>query len=354
MAKNINQSDSLIDEKIGQQEKTFFESLVLFFIALKPHAKRVRAFRKQLLLFNGTILVLSIVILFFLIKPYFQSTIFVLPDFGNKGSSSMFSSLSGLASLAGVSVGDNPPTLIYENLLKSEAVMSEVIYKQYKTKEYDHPVNLIQYFDLKPDESLPDSLQDRKMFLKMFKMLAKSRMETDFDRQTSILSIMIEMPESQLSADVANALVLSLDKYVRTQRRSFAIEQRKYLELRVRQVKDTLTYCEEQLTIFREMKRQILQSPKLQLDQARLMRNVEIQQTIYGELIKQLELVKLQEIKDTPVVNVREYAKEPILKTGPPRVLIIIDILFLSFVLSSLWFLLKEKFSNGWMRIRKA
>ena len=38
------------------------------------------------------------------------------------------------------------------------------------------------------------------------------------------------------------------------------------------------------------------------------MRNVEIQQNVYIELTKQLELAKIDEIKDTPVLNIKENA----------------------------------------------
>jgi uncharacterized protein involved in exopolysaccharide biosynthesis len=211
----------------------------------------------------------------------------------------------------------------------------------------------MQYFDLKPDKSLPANLQERKMFLKMYEDMSKFRTGVNYDRMTKILVVTVEMPESKLSADVVNELVLSMDRYVRTQRKSYATEQRKYLEERVKQIKDTLTFCEDRLKVFRETNRQTLQSPELQLEQARLMRNVEIQQAIYSELIKQLELVKLSEVKDTPVVNVREYAQEPVMKTGPKRVMILIGILFFSLLLSATWFLMREKILSGWTRIRK-
>jgi hypothetical protein len=340
-----------MDKQTEHQNKSLFESIVNFFITLKPYIKKAWECRKQLLIFNGSVLIISLLILIFLIKPYFNSKIIILPDFGNKNSD-MISQFSGIASLAGININDEPPTLLYKNLIMSETVISDVIYRQYQTEEYDHPVNLIQYFKIKPMESLPESLQSRGMFLSMFGTLTKTQMSADFDRTTNILVVTAEMPESRLSADVANALVISLDKYVRTQRRSYAIEQRKYLDVRINQVKDTLKHYEEQLQIFRETNRQILQSPKLQLAQARLMRNVEIQQIVYGELIKQLELIKLQEIKDTPMVNVREYAKEPIIKAGPKRGTILIVILFISFLISSGWYLNRDKIINAWKQIR--
>ncbi len=60
---------------------------------------------------------------------------------------------------------------------------------------------------------------------------------------TKILNVTVTMPEAQLSADVANKLVESLDLYIRTQRKSYATEQSFYLEKRTSQIKDSLNYC---------------------------------------------------------------------------------------------------------------
>ncbi|MEW6702182.1 MAG: Wzz/FepE/Etk N-terminal domain-containing protein [Bacteroidota bacterium] len=342
-----NQSQIPIRNTFGgtDNEKSFSDSLTDLIIKLKPYFKLLWQNRWRFILFNLLVLILTILYLLLIAKPYFKSTVTILPDYGNK-SSEMLGQLSGLASLAGVSVGDTPPTQIYQNLITSESVLSEVIYNKYQTKEFKQPVNLIEYFEIEPDETLPKDVQKRKMFLKLYEGFSKTRLTTDLERMTKILTVTVEMPESKLSAEVANKIVESLDNYVRTQRKSFATEQRKYLEQRVEQVKDTLTFFEERLKDFRSQNRMILQSPELQLEQARLVRNVEIQQTVYGELLKQLELVKLQEVKDTPVVNIKELAKEPVIKAGPKRAISLIITLFLSVLLSGFYFMMKKKLNQ--------
>jgi uncharacterized protein involved in exopolysaccharide biosynthesis len=340
-----------MDSQNDNKTKTFLDTFTDAIIKIKPYAILLWNQRKQLALVNGGVGIIAILFLYFFVKPYYQSTITILPDFGNK-SSDMLSQFSGLAAMAGVNVGGDVSTQIYLNLITSETVLSDVLNKKYKTKEYDHPVDLIEYFRIKPDESLPDSLQKRKMFLTIYEMLAKGSIVTNYELKTKILTFIVEMPESQLSADVANAVVTSLDKYVRTQKKSFAGEQRKYLVARVQQIKDTLSLCEDALKTFREKNRQVAQSPELLLEQNRMMRNVEIQQTIFIELTKQLELVKLAEVKDVPVVNVREYAKDPIIKAGPKRSIILVMIIIFSLILTSMWIFWKTKVFKIIRRIR--
>jgi len=57
-----------------------------------------------------------------------------------------------------------------------------------------------------------DERRDRKIFLSAYNLL-KGSIKTDIERLTKILTITIAMPESQLSADVANRIVESLDNY---------------------------------------------------------------------------------------------------------------------------------------------
>ncbi|MEW5842649.1 MAG: Wzz/FepE/Etk N-terminal domain-containing protein [Bacteroidota bacterium] len=339
-------------DQTQEEQKPFSESLKDFISKVKPYALLLWKRKWKLITFNAVVLVITVLYLLFLAKPYFKSSVTILPNYGNK-SSEMLGQLSGLASLAGVSVGSADPTQIYESLLKSESVLSPVIYAKYQTEEFEKPVNLIEYLEIKRDKSLNDSLQQRKMFLLAFEHLTKSQITTDVDRMTKILTVTVQMPESKLSADVANNIAKSLDNYIRTQRKSFASAQREYLETRVKQVKDTLNLFEEKLKNFREQNRMITQSPELQLEQARLMRNVEIQQTIYGELVKQLELVKLEEVRDTPVVNVEEYAKEPIIKAGPKRAMTLIIIMFFAVVFSSVYYASKDNMKEFLKSVKK-
>ncbi len=82
------------------------------------------------------------------------------------------------------------------------------------------------------------------------------------------------------------------------------------------------------------------------LEQSRLLRNVEILQTVYVELMKQMEIVKIDEIKDTPILNVKELAREPIKKSGPPRSIIFLTIIISAFFLSFLYFSYQKPISK--------
>lgn len=324
-----------LENEPPQKFEDWFKNLV---DKIKPYTEKLWNVRKKLILINGIAAAILLIYLYLIAKPYFESTVTILPEYGSK--STTLSGLSQLASLAGVRVGEGAPTEIYQNLIMSETVLNSVIYSKYNTEKYESSVNLIQYF-LKDDSEENNS---RKNFLKMYEMLAKTAVRTNVDRLTKILTLTVTMPESRLSAEVANKIAESLDLYVRTKRKSYASEQRFYLEKRTTQVKDSLTIAEEKLKTFREQNRVVLQSPALLLEQGRLMREIEILNAVYVELTKQLEIAKIDDIRETPIVNIRELAQDPIIKAGPRRVNNFITYMFFSVLLSSLYFLFKDRF----------
>ena len=321
------------------EKKTAEEKIQDFIEKLRPYFLKLWNKRKKFLIINGSVLIITLLFLLFIIKPYYESSVVILPEYGSK--SNMLSQLSGLAALAGVRVGEVSATEIYQNLVLSESVIGPVIYSKYLTKEYPDSVNLIQYFEVKKEDPNPE-IQKRKRFLAVLIPFTKGNILTDIDRVTKILTVKVTMPEAQLSADIVNKLVESLDFYIRTKRKSYAGEQRYYLEKRVEQIKDSLSICENKLRDFREQNRMVIQSPNLLLEQERLLRNIQIQQNVYIELTKQLELAKIDEIRDTPILNIKEIAQNPIIKTGPKRVLIVIFIMFFSFLATGSYYLFED------------
>lgn len=340
MSEKITDRDS---DTEPEDNRTFEEKFKSFIDRVSPYIKKLWINRKKILLINTIILIVTILYLLFLTKPYFQSTVTILPEYGSK--SNMLSQLSGLASLAGVKVGDSAPTELYQNIITSETVLQEVVYSKYKTNQHSDSVNLITYFEIEGKDDNTE-LRRRKEFLHLYEALLQSRIATNVDRMTKILNVTVTMPEAQLSADVANNLVKSLDLYIRTQRKSYATEQSYYIEKRTQQVKDSLNIAENKLKNFREQNRITSQSPNLLLEQGRLLRNIEILQTVFIELTKQLEIAKIDQIKDAPVLNVKEYAKNPVKKAGPRRASSLITIMLISILATFAYYLFWEALSK--------
>jgi uncharacterized protein involved in exopolysaccharide biosynthesis len=82
--------------------------------------------------------------------------------------------------------------------------------------------------------------------------------------------------------------------------------------------------------------------PGLALEYGRLLREVKIQETLFGLLTEQYERAKIQEVKDTPTIQVLDVAKPPEKKSRPKRLIILAITGGLGFVLSVLYASLSE------------
>jgi uncharacterized protein involved in exopolysaccharide biosynthesis len=236
--------------------------------------------------------------------------------------------MSDLASAAGVSVGETPIARLYPLMVRSDRILREVIHKKYATPSGPDSVNLIQYwhFDGHPEE------EAYELTLKTL----RDRMDLTFDSRLLTLVLRVVMEEARLAADVANQVTAQLDIYTRTKRRTSVTAQREFIEKRLGETQGSLTASEDRLRSFREKNRRIIDSPMLLLEQARLEREFQINSTIFVELKKQVEIAKIEEIKNIPIINVLDLARVPISRSAPKRTATVVWIFSFSLVIGIL------------------
>lgn len=304
-------------------------------VLLRPYLMRLWNYRKYIIVINLMSLIFVLLWLVVLYKPSYEAEIVILPDFNSPSQTA--GSIAQLSTVLGLG-GGGASMELYENLIKSEPILANVIFSKYYSFELKDTVDLTEIFQIKPNLKLPPQQWTRYILLRSLKSI-KELIITDLDIQTKILTVKVQMPESQLAADVANNIILSLDNYLNTKRKSKASNQLFYIDKRIYQVEDSLVMAEESLKAFSLGNRVVHQSPDLLLEQNRLDRSVNILQTVYVELTRQKELIKLDEIRETPVLNVREIAKDPVEKANPNRRLKFCVAMFLSIALSGMYFM---------------
>ena len=141
-------------------------------------------------------------------------------------------------------------------------------------------------------------------------------------------------------------MINELDKFIRTKKKTNASEQRKFIEGRLSEVKSDLEQSENRLKDFRETNRIIASSPQLILEQERLLREVQINTTLYTELKKQYEIIKIEEIKNIPLISVMDYARPAAKKDKPKRSIIVLTSLLLSFLGSACYVFVREEYGK--------
>ena len=294
--------------------------------------------RKFIGIITGIVTALAIIISLILPES-FKSTAILLPD-TDKSKLGSLGGISDLAAIAGVNVGGEASLVkLYPTIIKSESVLKAVIYAKYRTKEHSDSVNLIQYWKIK-DKNPERDYESALLFL-------RNELEVAMDIKTSVLTMSIETNEPQLSADILNTIIHVLDNFIRTQRNTNATEQRKWIEARLVEVEADLSKSENILKEFREKNRLVSGSPQLLLDQERLIREVQINATMYTELKKQYELVKIEEIRTTPIINVMDYARAAAKKERPKRLIIILVSMVLACIGSGSYRVIQMMYSKN-------
>jgi uncharacterized protein involved in exopolysaccharide biosynthesis len=247
----------------------------------------------------------------FLLPKYYKSTASLLPE-TQKDKLSALGQFADIASLAGVNIPGSEIARLYPTIITSETILRTVVSKKYKTLVFADSVNLIEYFeytDYGPDEAMARTLEKLRALLIAV-----------HENKTSTVSLSLEMPEPELAAAVLNTVIEELDSFMRNKRVTSASEQVKWIDMRLKEVERELRHAEDRLKEFRERNRRVADSPELLMQQDRLLRDVQVQSTVFVELTKQHELAKLEEIKNLTIVNVLDPARAPVRKERPKRV----------------------------------
>ncbi|MBI4530203.1 MAG: hypothetical protein HY709_01670 [Candidatus Latescibacteria bacterium] len=261
--------------------------------------------------------VVAVTVITAVIGVFVQTSIYtasttVLPTQGGGGGSlGSLAGLTGLSGLGGLAGGVEGSSQLFPDILKSRSLLARVVQRSFATTTRPDSAMLIEIFGVRR--------KDEVGRLEVAVRILRERLRVMTDPRTGIVTVSVDAVEPQLAADLANAVIEELKAYNQNVRISRAKENRIFIEKRLAETDSALKAAEETMKIFRERNRMIDFSPELQLIQGRLTREVAIQQGLFTTLKQQFELARIEEIKETPVVNVLDTAIPPFIRTRPKR-----------------------------------
>jgi LPS O-antigen subunit length determinant protein (WzzB/FepE family) len=288
-------------------------------------------------------------------------------------------SLGGLASLAGINLGnmgtnnDIPPTL-YPKFLSSgkfkkallqapitiEGQSESITYAHYY-EEIAQP-NILEYVHMytlglpglisKSFKSVPEEttliaegelIKFKPSEVTHFKRL-ENQVSVLINEKEGLVTLFFKMPEPLMAAQMAKYAQDLLQNEVISYKISNAREQLKFTEERYLEKQLEFKKIQTQLSYFRDRNQNIVSATaqnQLQLLEA----DYNFSFSIFTELAKQLEQAKLQVAKDTPIFSIIEPVTIPTQKSAPKQSLIIIIFAFVGLILS-IFYIFGMKFFN--------
>lgn len=263
---------------------------------------------------GGFIVGVITAVIVLIVPPRFNSTVSFAPE---QQSQSPLRSLGGFGAIFGQlgldALTNSGQTLaFYRHLAQSDDVLTTVVTTPI-------PAELDAGAETLADLWYPDEVDREKQIVKAMRRLRNDRMHVRADDRTGIITISALARDRHLAQWITATAYHELDRYNIAVRRSRAQMRREFLDARVRDAQDSLQAAEAALERFYERNRVFRDSPDLIAREQRLVRNAEARQEIVTALWRELESARVDEVRDTPVLNVIQQPSLSVFRATPRR-----------------------------------
>jgi uncharacterized protein involved in exopolysaccharide biosynthesis len=255
---------------------------------------------RRLVVGTGLALAVAIGLWAFVGRRTYTSSARFMPQASLEGS---MSRLSGLAASFGVSVptadaGSSPA--FYSQLLQSRDILRRTVEARYAFLSRGDSVHgtLIQLLDVRG--ATPEIRRDAAV-----KALLAS-IDVALGRETGTVDLKVTTPWPELSRQVGSRLIQEVSDFNLNRRQTKAGAERRFVEARLAEARDSLRTAESRLEGFLQRNREYRNSPQLQFTYDRLQREVNMQQQLYTNLAQSYEAARIDEVRNTPVITIVE------------------------------------------------
>jgi len=339
--------------------------------------------RKIALITSGVFALMGIVFALGSANVYTATTTFIPKG---KSSGSVGGSLSGLASLAGISLGgmsggdsEIPPTMYPmvlnsipflektlslevplngQNIVMKEYLLTQMYFKESNSFNF---LNLVKKYTLGLPALLKGTLFAKKNALpsaaenstlkrlthedeQLFNYL-KKLVTISVDKEEGFITLSVEDKDPQIAAIVAQNTQRLLQQEVIDFKIKNAQELLTFTETLYKEKKVAFEALQDELASFRDQ-HQNISSGLFENKLNRLESELAIARSVYEELSKQVEQARIQVSKDTPIFTIIDPVVIPNQRTSPKRTLIVIIWAFLGLIMGLTYILLKEPMTH--------
>ena len=229
------------------------------------------------------------------------------PQQSQSSASALLGQLGGLAGLAGGAMGIKNPADIYLAMLKSRTLMGKI-------------ANRFDLQQLYKAKTLTDTLK------------ALENNSTFTAGKDGVITVEVSDLDPKRAADMANAFVEELAKLMQNFALTDASQKRIFFEQQMKQAKDKLTDAEARLD----------KTSNTSLQYMDAVRNLKYQEAVWEILAKQFEMAKLDEAKNSSLIQVLDQATPPENKSKPKRSVIVILVTLVALFLAVLLAFVRE------------
>ncbi len=302
-----------------------------------------RIWQKKILIVCITLVFIAIGLFVALSKKnFYTATCLLVAQTGstNGGGGAM----SSIASSFGLSFGNNASTgelspVLYPQIIKNVDYQKELMRTPLNFKGYDAPITFMDYYSdpqyckdkaLKnnskktPNTSqiqITDSLSSINTLNskeQQCKELLDEKVTLFYEKSDGYIVLRATMDEPLVAAQLADAALQLLQKYITDFKIQKAKSQQEYIRQRYDEAKLQYEQAQNEYARYQDANR-LLSTATSQIEMQRLQRNFELAFALYSQLSSQLITADLQVKEDTPILTVVDPIVIPYKKAGPHR-----------------------------------
>lgn len=347
-------------EKNTLMPKYVQKDIVREFVCVLSKYKKL--YRKVLII---TFLVVAFIVV--CIPNYYKCTVLLAPELStSKGNNS----LSALASNLGVNLNagsmgaDALMPILYPDLMNSVAFRASLFPILVKSEDAD---SLMTYYDymlngqrypwwtaigksikkgveaIFGDEDSSDDVNPFKLTKVQYDVVKEieKKVMCDVDLKTQVITIDVIDQDPLIAAVLADSVQERLQNYIteyRTHKARIDLEHNKKL---YKEAKERYDEARRHYAQYADANRKAL-FESLRTERAELENEMQLQYRSYSQFTAQLQLSEARVQEDTPAFTTLQPATVPVEKAGPHRIIICLLFLFLAFVITTLYIILKE------------
>jgi LPS O-antigen subunit length determinant protein (WzzB/FepE family) len=303
----------------------------------------------------------------YLLKPSYKARITFILEEGDKmgGVLGNYLNLASQFGFGGAAQGGFSADNVIE-LLKSTAIVKEALYRDIETPDGKKELLINYYIDIHElrdkwnedprlknitfSRTIPETggaMQRDSILNGISEKVLSDIQISKASRQSNMLIIEYPSKDQLFSKTLVENLLLSLTKFYTEKKTLKAKDVLQFIQHRADSVKRELDRAEIMLARTRDASRGIIKAEGY-LNEGRLMRDVQILNIMYGEIVKNLEMSKFTLLNQTPLFQVIDKPILPLKRNVVLSRKAAIALGFLlGFFVSSLYLLIREKFRKS-------
>ena len=295
-------------------------------------------------------------------KKYKAVLTFVVED--PQGAGGSLGAMSGIASQFGFDVGGNSSTTFSESnileLLKSRGAVASTLMQKVKIAgkedlliEYYLTINEIKESWIEDKDFDGFSFHDTITYIhdsisgNIWKSIVKDKLVVEIQSdEANIINLSYFSPNEEFAKHFVEVLINQMSKMYIVHKTAQAKSTLDFLKNRADSVFAELELAESKFAKVKDINQRIIKASG-RLKELRLMRSVEVLNTMYLEILKNLELSKITLLNNTPIITIIDKPILPLEEERNSKALLGILGAFLGGFLSVLFFVFRKLFKDA-------